>query len=541
MMGKKFFCLSILILLSLASLAMLSVPVMSADGDVTFDLTYYYFSTCGIVPGVDPGGYVMVDVYVDASALPDKTPEGMRGWGLKVTVDPTVLTPSSAYGADAGYFLYDWSLANFPPPFPWMPLPYPPTFLYSVGADFLLCSEMFVPVPPYGAGGTGKLCTLYFESKSVTAYTELTVGLWPDSGYVDATNTKYAINQVDGHYNMPPNGCLFETPVGGMFPTGDPTGSDWHELEPSYCEQWSLESWTDNGDGVLSPSDQIAMIRASAVEPVWFHVEWVSPAPVAGDGIAEMFVTEKILPPIPPLASFTFSPAEPVVGETVTFDASASYDPNGIIVSHDWDFGDDTYGSGETVEHAYSEEETFTIILTVTDNDELTDTVTAPITVIHRVLSIKLCGEHDYSCKEEVNIRLAALVKDVNTMEPVLNVDVTIEIYCPNGTLWVSNEMIERLVGTGIYEWESDATICELKELQELEDGIYLVYAQASCHGVPMASDILEFHIDPPSEGTVPLVYYAIAFILLVGVAGTVLLRKLRQTSTQQRKTQRYE
>jgi len=227
------------------------------------------------------------------------------------------------------------------------------------------------------------------------------------------------------------------------------------------------------------------------------------------------------------------------VGDAVTFNASASYDPDGTIVGCVWDFGDGMSATDMIVNHAYSEEGTFTITLIVTDNDGLTGTATANITVIHRVLSIKLCGEHDYSCKEEVKVRLAALVRDVNGMEPVLDVDVTIEIYGPDGALWVSDEMVERLVGTGIYEWESDAMICELKELQELEDGVYLVCAQASYHGVPVASDILEFHIDPPSEGTVPLSYYAIAFILLVGVAGTVLLRKLRQTATQQPKIQR--
>jgi parallel beta-helix repeat protein len=240
-----------------------------------------------------------------------------------------------------------------------------------------------------------------------------------------------------------------------------------------------------------------------------------------------------------PVASFTCEPPTPYVGDAVTFNASASYDPDGTIVGCAWDFGDGMSATDMIVNHAYSEEGTFTITLTVTDNDGLTGTATTNITVIHRVLSIKLCGEHDYSCKEEIKIRLVALVRDVNTMEPVLDADVAIEIYGPDGTLWVSDVMVERLVGTGIHEWESDAIICMLKELHELEDGVYLVYAQASCQGGPVASDILEFHIDPPSEGTVPLPYYAIAFILLVGVAGTILLRKLRQTATQQPKIQK--
>ncbi len=78
-----------------------------------------------------------------------------------------------------------------------------------------------------------------------------------------------------------------------------------------------------------------------------------------------------ILGPAPPTASFIFSPAKPIVNETVTFNASESYDPDGYIVSYVWDFGDAETGKGKIVEHIYVEDGTFTIKLTVTDNDGL--------------------------------------------------------------------------------------------------------------------------------------------------------------------------
>ncbi len=70
----------------------------------------------------------------------------------------------------------------------------------------------------------------------------------------------------------------------------------------------------------------------------------------------------------PPVATFTYSPEDPVVGETVTFNASASYDPDGTIGSYAWDFGDDTSGSGMTTTHAYDASGTYTVTLIVTDN-----------------------------------------------------------------------------------------------------------------------------------------------------------------------------
>jgi len=84
-----------------------------------------------------------------------------------------------------------------------------------------------------------------------------------------------------------------------------------------------------------------------------------------------------------PVASFTFSPATPKVNEVVTFDASASSDSDGSIVSYKWDFGDGnvTTVSGATITHAYAASQSYTVTLTVTDNDGFTDVQTANVPV----------------------------------------------------------------------------------------------------------------------------------------------------------------
>jgi PKD repeat protein len=73
-----------------------------------------------------------------------------------------------------------------------------------------------------------------------------------------------------------------------------------------------------------------------------------------------------------PQPDFSYSPSSPARGETVNFNGSLSSDPDGSIVSWQWDFGDGQMGSGERVTHAFTWEgnnnRTFTVLLKVTDN-----------------------------------------------------------------------------------------------------------------------------------------------------------------------------
>jgi len=82
----------------------------------------------------------------------------------------------------------------------------------------------------------------------------------------------------------------------------------------------------------------------------------------------------------PPKASFTFTPANPQVGQTVMFDASSSHD-DGTITNYAWDFGDSITGTGVTTSHVYNSANTYTVTLTVTDNAGLSRSAQASITV----------------------------------------------------------------------------------------------------------------------------------------------------------------
>jgi PKD repeat protein len=64
-----------------------------------------------------------------------------------------------------------------------------------------------------------------------------------------------------------------------------------------------------------------------------------------------------------------------------SFDASGSQDSDGTISGYLWDFGDSHGGSGVSPSHTYDTPGTYSVKLTVTDNDGGSDSVTHPVTV----------------------------------------------------------------------------------------------------------------------------------------------------------------
>jgi len=70
-----------------------------------------------------------------------------------------------------------------------------------------------------------------------------------------------------------------------------------------------------------------------------------------------------------PTATFVTSPTNPVVNQTINFDASGSTAaPGHTITDFSWNFGDGTSGSGEQTQHKFSQTGTFTVTLKVTDD-----------------------------------------------------------------------------------------------------------------------------------------------------------------------------
>ena len=88
-----------------------------------------------------------------------------------------------------------------------------------------------------------------------------------------------------------------------------------------------------------------------------------------------------------PTASFTANPTSGVAPLEVFFNGSNSSDGDGSITSYAWDFKDGNTGNGETINHTFSSTGSYSVKLTVTDNEGATDSVTKTITVTDPIVS----------------------------------------------------------------------------------------------------------------------------------------------------------
>lgn len=84
-------------------------------------------------------------------------------------------------------------------------------------------------------------------------------------------------------------------------------------------------------------------------------------------------------PPVPVLEEIHQGSA----GNVITFDASQSFDPEGTIVSYQWDFGDGTTATGEKPAHTYSEQGAYQIVLTLEDETGKTTEITSWARIQH--------------------------------------------------------------------------------------------------------------------------------------------------------------
>ena len=224
----------------------------------------------------------------------------------------------------------------------------------------------------FGDGSTG--------AGVVARHTYYTAGIYAvlltvrnESGDEDQATATIAVSAAPIPGNAKPNAEFTSTPNAGEVPltvSFDASGSsdsDGHIT--SY--QWTF------GDG---ESGSGATTSHTYTDSGTYEV-WLMVADNNGATDTATATIQATASNVSPVASFSASPTSGDAPLEVSFDASASYDPDGFIVSHSWSFGDGETGSGAGATHAYSNAGTYTAQLTVTDDDGSTGSATRTIEV----------------------------------------------------------------------------------------------------------------------------------------------------------------
>jgi len=173
----------------------------------------------------------------------------------------------------------------------------------------------------------------------------------------------------------------------------------------------------------------------------------------------------------PPVATFTYLPTVPLVGETVTFDASQSVDADGIIQSYFWSF-DDGITITETdafATHIYSEDGTYNVTLTVTDDDGLSDSTweTVAVLPIHDVAVISVTPSSTKVTIGE-NVTITVDFKNEGTVAETFTV-----------TAYSNNTAIDTKTVTSLPADSSD-TLDFVWDTTDADEGDYVIKAEAS-------------------------------------------------------------
>jgi len=168
------------------------------------------------------------------------------------------------------------------------------------------------------------------------------------------------------------------------------------------------------------------------------------------DGAWDTMSKEIVVANVPPVADFSFTPTDAIVGQTVWFNDS-SYDPDGGVYIWQWDFGDGTSGGGGSdfadISHVYSRDGTFNITLTITDNDYDTDNITKQIQV-RDIRSPEMKNLTAYPNPQEIqgNVNITCNISDdVEVSSATVNV---------TGPSCSFNVSMEHVFGTDIWYYD---------------------------------------------------------------------------------------
>jgi len=151
-------------------------------------------------------------------------------------------------------------------------------------------------------------------------------------------------------------------PIGDFDGDGDVDVDDIRALTLAIRNNEQLdESFDINNDGVIDSLDTIALRSLCSYD----RCSNIKPPPQAPIAIATSFVNDT------------------QTNVSIQFNSDGSYDQYGQIVSYEWNFGDGNNSELANPTHQYAEPGMYDVVLTVTDNDQMTATSSIQINVSH--------------------------------------------------------------------------------------------------------------------------------------------------------------
>jgi len=231
-------------------------------------------------------------------------------------------------------------------------------------------------------------------------------------------------------------------------------------------------------------------------------------------GLTDMAEAEVEVFVLSPQVEVLVEDTEVRVGEIVVFDAGNSGDPDGEILSFEWQFGDGATGEGMVAEHAYQEEGFFAVSLTVVDDDGLSNSTTVRVRVSPREYILAQAIEESIVRADITGLGAYNLLRlDLQSLVPF-----KVNIAIPRGTVFLSRGDYPSMVYLrllGIYKGYDFATQ-SIKyepafqialESSETESYVVTVYCLGFGESMPYSSSL--FDVGGPADPDVMIILEA--------------------------------
>jgi len=223
----------------------------------------------------------------------------------------------------------------------------------------------------HGGGKKTVYCGTYTPQTDDDLYFNWEFAAWRPDGVreVCTSGSHYWLRIIPQEDNTPPVARFTYTPANPKV--NQPVSLD---ASNSYDPDGSITRyyWDTNGDGTYDISSSSPSATVYYLKTGTYTITLkVKDNDGAIDTTSKTITVEKEEQNKKPVPIFTYTPQNPQVGETIYFDASDSYDPDGSITDYYWDWdGDGGFeGYGKTPTHTFTEPGTYGVTLLVYDNE----------------------------------------------------------------------------------------------------------------------------------------------------------------------------